>query len=120
MKLKQLFKIVLLFTFIFLYQHIAYSQKYKEMINDNSINFYDVIKEAESYFKTIDVTKKGTGYKQFMRWAVANEHKYYPSGDRLSVDPEFAIKAYKKNMSNRVEQLNSSSITCMHIFPPSS
>jgi hypothetical protein len=111
MKLKQLFKIVLLFTFIFLSQHIAYSQKYKEMINDNSINFYDVIKEAESYFKTIDVTKKGTGYKQFMRWAVANEHKYYPSGDRLSVDPEFAIKAYKKNMSNRVEQLNSSSIT---------
>ena len=77
MKLKHLLKIVLLFTFIFLSQHIAYSQKYKEMINDNSINFYDVIKEAESYFKTIDVTKKGTGYKQFMRWAVANEHKYY-------------------------------------------
>ena len=59
MKLKQLFKIVLFFTFIFLSQHIVYSQKYKEMINDNSINFYDVIKEAESYFKTIDVTKKG-------------------------------------------------------------
>ena len=40
------------------------------MMNDNSFNFYDVVKEAESYFKTIDVTKKGSGYKQFMRWAV--------------------------------------------------
>tara|TARA_B110000003_G_scaffold9602_1_gene9879 strand:+ start:155 stop:3418 length:3264 start_codon:yes stop_codon:yes gene_type:complete len=86
-----------------------YSQKYKEMMNDNSINFYDVLKEAESYFKTIDVNKKGSGYKQFMRWAVANEYKYYPSGDRLSVDPEFAIKAYKKNVFNSIGELNKSS-----------
>ena len=96
MKVHHILKIILVGTFIIFFNPITYGQEYKEMMNDNSINFYDVVKEAESYFKTIDVTKKGSGYKQFMRWAVSNEYKYYPSGDRLSVDPEFIIKAYKK------------------------
>lgn len=74
------------------------------MMNDNAINFYDVIEEAESYFKTIDISAKGSGYKQFMRWVNNNEYKYYPSGDRLLVDPAFATKAHLRNVSNRENQ----------------
>ena len=101
MKVYQIFRTIFVSIAILFFHNSIFSQKYKEMMNDNSFNFYDVVKEAESYFKTIDVTKKGSGYKQFMRWAVGNEYKYYPSGDRLAVDPEFVIKAYKKNLSSK-------------------
>ena len=85
---------------IFLCSQLSYAQEYKEMMNDNRYNFYDVVDEAMSYFDTIDVEAKGSGFKQFMRWAVSNEYKYYPSGNRLMVDPEFTMKAYKKNVKN--------------------
>ena len=104
MKVYQTFRTILVSIVILFFHNSIFSQKYKEMMNDNSFNFYDVVKEAESYFKTIDVTKKGSGYKQFMRWAVGNEYKYYPSGDRLAVDPEFVVKAYKKNLSSKQDQ----------------
>lgn len=38
------------------------------MMNNNTINFYDVVNEAELYFGTIDFYTKGSGYKNFMRW----------------------------------------------------
>ena len=110
MKLKHLFKTILLFISIFFFQQTAYSQDYKDMMKNNTINFYDVVDEAESYFKTIDVYAKGSGYKQFMRWANSNEYKYYPSGDRLSIDPEFATKAYQKNSANKSTPLNRSNM----------
>lgn len=98
MRTTQFFQISLVLACILLFQTVVYSQNYKDMMQNNAINFYDVIDEAESYFKTIDVNAKGSGYKQFMRWVVNNEYKYFPSGDRFSVDPEFAMKAYKKNL----------------------
>jgi len=110
MKLKHLFKTILLFISIFFFQQTAYSQDYKDMMKNNTINFYDVVDEAESYFKTIDIYAKGSGYKQFMRWANSNEYKYYPSGDRLSIDPEFATKAYQKNSANKSTPLNRSNM----------
>lgn len=67
------------------------------MMNDNRFNFYDVVKEAEAYFKTIDVNVKGSGYKPFMRWAAANELKYYPSGDRMASDLESLRNVYVQN-----------------------
>ena len=111
MKVYQIFRTIFVSIAILFFHNSTFSQKYKEMMNDNSFNFYDVVKEAESYFKTIDVTKKGSGYKQFMRWAVGNEYKYYPSGDRLAVDPEFVVKAYKKNLSSKQDQSSTTVLT---------
>lgn len=110
MKYKQIFKSILLFTSILFLQQIVYSQKYKDMMHNNAINFYDVVDEAELYFETIDVYTKGSGYKQFMRWANSNEYKYYPSGNRLSIDPEFANKAYQKYLSKESNQANKSNM----------
>lgn len=53
------------------------------MMEDFSVNFYTVCDSADAYFKTIDITKKGTGYKQYLRWKNNNESKYYPTGNRL-------------------------------------
>lgn len=67
------------------------------MINDPSINVYEVVAEAESYFQNIDKNAKGSGWKAYNRWLYENEPKFYPSGDRSNVDPYFVSKEYLKN-----------------------
>lgn len=86
------------------------AQRYKNLMHDNNVNFYDVIEEAEAYFKTIDKNAKGSGYKNFMRWAAANEGKYYPSGNRVNIDPAFATKQlenFKRQNSQQFLQRSS-------------
>ena len=73
---------------------------YKEMMYDNSYNFYEVVDAAEEYFSTIDKTAKGSGYKPFMRWVNANEYKFYPDGERANVNPYLAELEYKKFVKN--------------------
>ena len=88
--------------------NIGYSQtenaSYIEKMNDNSVNFYDVVNEAEAYFETIDKEKKGSGYKPFMRWKYANEYKYFPTGIRININPYFVEHQFtnykKENPSN--------------------
>ncbi len=103
-------KIILFIVFITLYStRLSAQKKYKQMITDNSINFYDVVKEAQNYFKTHD-KGKGSGWKGYQRWRNANEYKYYPSGNRNNIDPLFTAKAYQsflKKNSISTQQRNS-------------
>lgn len=83
---------ILFFVFISLY---TFAQKeYKAMMDDNSINFYEVCEEADNYFESHDKTLKGSGWKGYQRWKNANEYKYYPSGDRENIDPYFSANSY--------------------------
>ena len=50
-------------------------QLYKKMMKDNSINFYDVVRTAETHFENRD-KGKGSGWKGFQRWVEDNEYKY--------------------------------------------
>jgi len=70
-------------------------QSYKEMMNDYSYNFYDVVVQAEIHFKT-NGTGKGSGFKGYMRWKNENESKFFPSGDRSKVSPYFVENAYNR------------------------
>ena len=70
------------------------------MINDPSINVYEVVDEAESYFQNIDKNVKGSGWKAYNRWLYENEIKFYPSGNRDNVDPYFASNEFKKYLKN--------------------
>ena len=70
-------------------------QSYKEMLNDYSYNFYDVVAKAEIHFKTSG-TGKGSGFKGYMRWKNENESKFYPSGDRSKVSPYFVEDSYNR------------------------
>lgn len=84
----------------------AFSQAdYKLMMDDYSINFYDVCKAADKYFETHDKNKKGSGWKPYQRWKNANEYKYYPDGNRSNVDPYFVENAYKKFQANNPKNL---------------
>lgn len=88
-----------IFLFSFLITLSLAAQDYKDLMDDTSVNFYEVCEAAESYFDTIDKYAKGSGYKGFLRWKEGNEYKFYPTGRRDNVDPHFAnnaLKVYKQ------------------------
>lgn len=94
-------------VFVALISTVGFAQDYKDLMNDYSVNFYEVVAEAESYFASIDTRKKGSGLKQFERWRNENEPLFYPSGDRSQFDPLYARKAfdsYQKNYPTLVSQ----------------
>ncbi len=107
----------LLFISFFLV-NTATAQKYKQMMQDNSINFYEVVKEAESYFDTINKTKKGSGWKGYQRWAHDNEYKYYPDGNRSKEDPYFVSKQFSA-FKSKTPFLKSGSIAWKELGPVS-
>ena len=72
----------------------------KDMMYDNTVNFYDVVDAGEGYFSTVDKNVKGSGYKPFMRWVNANEYKFYPDGNRVNSNPYLAEMEYKKFVKN--------------------
>jgi len=73
----------------------ASGQSYKEMMNDYSYNFYDVVAKAEAHFEN-NGTGKGSGFKGYMRWKNENESKFFPSGDRSTVSPYFVENSYNR------------------------
>ena len=80
---------------------ISFSQRdYELMFNDYSINFYDVCNEADAYFKQYNKNIRGSGWKKYQRWRNANEYKYYPDGNRDSIDHYFPLNKYKEFLNN--------------------
>ena len=69
---------------------------YQELMDDPSVNFYDVFDAAEQYFSTRKAGEEGSGRKGFERWRSRTEYKFYPSGDRSQADPFFAERAYAR------------------------
>jgi PKD repeat protein len=54
-----------------------------EMMKDQTVNFYDVQKEANNYFET-HPKGKGSGWKQYKRWEYFTKQRVYPTGDRIN------------------------------------
>jgi hypothetical protein len=82
-------------TILIISPFIISAQDWKQMMDDPAFNIYEVVEAAESYFEDVDKTKKGSGWKKYQRWLFENEPKFYPTGDRMQVDPHYASKAYK-------------------------
>lgn len=58
----------------------ASTQTYREMMNNpEAYNFYDLQAAAEAHFDVVG-RGQGSGYKQYMRWAIFNEPRAYPNG----------------------------------------
>ena len=85
----------LLILILFFFSFTIKAQDWKQMMDDPIYNIYEVVDAAEAYFENIDKNKKGSGWKKYQRWLFENEPKFYPSGDRMQVDPYYASKAYK-------------------------
>ena len=75
------------------------AQEYKQMMDDHSVNVYDVIDAAEKYYQT-HPKGKGSGWKNYQRWKHVNEANFFPSGDRSQIAPDHAWKAYYHFMAN--------------------
>jgi photosystem II stability/assembly factor-like uncharacterized protein len=114
---------IFLTTIIFItLSNVAFAQKYKQMMEDNRVNFYDVVKEAEIYFsnqinremerrfESGMASEDDEEFEKFARWKYENECKYYPSGNRLLSDPLIAGKALQayllKNPIKNTRNLN--------------
>lgn len=99
----------LLVLLLLILSSVSFSQRsYEVLMDDMSINFYDVCEAAELYFESNDKNVKGSGWKSYQRWKNANEYKYYPSGNRANIDPFFAENAYKSFVTRSNTQIKSS------------
>ena len=74
---------------------LSQSVSYKDMMMDNSYNFYEVVDAANNYFD-LNGKGKGSGYKIFERWRSENESKYFPSGNRSNVNHYLPQEAYSE------------------------
>lgn len=56
-----------------------------EMMSDQSVNFFDVQRAFELFWKNREITK-GSGWKPFKRWEYMNSSRIYPDGTRFPAD----------------------------------
>ncbi|MCB2221655.1 MAG: PKD domain-containing protein [Bacteroidetes bacterium] len=59
-----------------------------EMMQDQSVNFYEVQEAFEAYWENREITK-GSGWKPFKRWEWWQERHIYPNGTRHEADKIF-------------------------------
>ena len=69
-----------------------------EMMQDHSVNFYEVQEAFNSYWENREITK-GSGWKPFKRWEWWQERHIYPDGTRHEADLIYSeynnyLKAY--------------------------
>ncbi|MDG1756742.1 MAG: GEVED domain-containing protein [Bacteroidia bacterium] len=74
---------------------LSQSVSYKDIMMDNSYNFYEVVDAANNYFD-LNGKGKGSGFKIFERWRSENESKYFPSGNRSNVNHYLPQEAYSE------------------------
>ncbi len=67
-----------------------------EMMQDQSVNFYDVQKAFNTYWEGREITK-GSGWKPYKRWEWITEQHIYPDGSRH--EPDKVYKAYNKYLA---------------------
>ena len=68
-------------------------------------NYYEIVNQMEDYYAT-NSRGKGSGYKQYRRWALRNESRYYPSGNIFNFKSKETkeFRSYLKNHPELQEQ----------------
>lgn len=101
---------ILTFCAAILLNFSAFAQQtisYKEMMEDNSYNFYEVVEKANLYFDE-NGRGKGSGWKVFERWRNENESKFAPTGDRKNVDFSIVSTAYRNIAASQINKTKTS------------
>ena len=83
----------------------TFSQKWTEMMTDTNANFYDIVKEFDTYWKDRPY-EKGKGYKAFKRWQWFAEPRVFPSGNLKFASRGYALEKYQEflNENSRLEE----------------
>ena len=63
------------------------------MMTDTNANFYDIVKEFDTYWKDRPY-EKGKGYKAFKRWQWFAEPRVFPSGNLKFASRGYALEKY--------------------------
>lgn len=63
-------------------------QKWREMSEDPTVNYYDVVREGETYYAN-NFKGKGSGYKQFQRWKYFMKNHIDSLGNIRQKDEEY-------------------------------
>ena len=95
--MKKVIQILLIFIIVI---SSAFSQKWVEMMEKKDVNFYEIQKEFNNYWKD-KKHDKGKGWKQFKRWEYFWEQRVFPTGEFPASDVtarEFL--KYKKEKNN--------------------
>lgn len=83
--------------FAFAKEGVEGTPKFIKMMKDPKVNFFDVKKEADNYFKDRD-KGRGSGWKQYKRWEYFWGERLYPSGDRTNLaDPAAEMASFTEN-----------------------
>ncbi len=99
--------IVYLLLFVSLFT-LAQNNPIQSWIDDKELNFYEVCRLSEEYFKN-NGKGKGSGWKKYQRWKSLNESYYYPDGERGGVDYYKTSRAYSKIVEKKGLKTNSTS-----------
>lgn len=75
-----------------------------EMMQDHSINFFEVQKAFDAYWENREITK-GNGWKQFKRWEWWQGRHINPDGTRH--DPDNIYKEYMKYKASHTDAIKS-------------
>ena len=103
------FKLLFIPFFIFAqFLTSAQVREYKKMMADNSYHFYEVVDAANTYFD-IHGRGKGSGWKNFERWKNENESKFFPTGERHTVDFYLPQKEYASILAKQSHLKNKTS-----------
>ena len=75
------------------------------MMTDTNANFYDIVKEFDTYWKDRPY-EKGKGYKAFKRWQWFAEPRVFPSGNLKFASRGYALEKYQEflNENSRLEE----------------
>jgi len=65
------------------------------MMTDTNANFYDIVKEFDTYWKD-RLYEKGKGYKAFKRWQWFAEPRVFPSGNLKFASRGYALEKYQE------------------------
>ena len=87
---------------ILIFQYNFFCQKWVQLKQSGTTNFYTIQKSFNDYWRDNDITVKSRGYKVFKRWEYHVAPRVYPSGD---------LSLLNKNAENFQEFLNNNSPT---------
>ncbi len=93
-------KRILFLTFLGSF-NLGYTQEWVDKMNDVKVNFYEVQKAFNDYYKEKEKEKEGPGYKQFKRWENFMSPRVYPTGERIDVTiASEELKKFSKQTNN--------------------
>jgi hypothetical protein len=87
------------------------------MLNDTNANFYDIVKEFDTYWKERPY-ERGKGYKAFKRWQWFTEPRVAPSGNMRLASRGHALEEYNKFYNNNHGMSNASASSTLANWTP--